>query len=264
MKSLQITTVNGVITAPVMKTEPYEYGNLKGDLVTLLVENYGTTQPFFCSGGLTADGITERSQLSGIPKEYVNKQGKDFNWGLYGQDVTPQKKLVNAFVQQFKEFQKQGRGLYISSKAKGSGKTMLACCLANEVMKRYDLSIKFINAPDYVDLERSKLDSDREKKKKILGSSLLILDDIGAEATDQDWVNSIIFRLVDYRRVNILPTIFTSNFELDKLKCDERTVDRITEISTEIRMPEVRIRRQKAKKSNDEFIQYVMQKNNEK
>ena len=141
---------------------------------------------------------------------------------------------------------------------------MLACCLANEVMKRSDLSIKFINAPDYVDLERSKLDSDREKKKKILGSSLLILDDIGAEATDQDWVNSIIFRLVDYRRVNILPTIFTSNFELDKLKCDERTVDRITEISTEIRMPEVRIRRQKAKKSNDEFIQYVMQKNNEK
>lgn len=115
--------------APVMKTEPYEYGNLKGDLVTLLVENYGTTQPFFCSGGLTADGITERSQLSGIPKEYVNKQGKDFNWGLYGQDVTPQKKLVNAFVQQFKEFQKQGRGLYISSKAKDQGKPCLPAAL---------------------------------------------------------------------------------------------------------------------------------------
>lgn len=247
-----------------IKAETYEYGRLKGNLVTLLVENYGVTQPFFCPCGLTADGITERSQLSGIPKEYVNKQGKDFNWELYGQDTTPQKQLVNAFVQQFKEFRKQGRGLYISSKTKGSGKTMLACCLANEVMKRNDLSIKFISAPDYVDLERSKLDSDREKKRKIMDSGLLILDDIGAEATDQDWVNSIIFRLVDYRRVNILPTIFTSNYELDKLKCDERTVDRVAEISTEIYMPEVPIRRQKARKSSDDFIQYVMQKNNDK
>lgn len=40
-------------------------------------------------------------------------------------------------------FRKQGRGLYIYSNTKGSGKTLLACCLANEVLKKQDVSVKF-------------------------------------------------------------------------------------------------------------------------
>ncbi len=35
---------------------------------------------------------------------------------------------------------------------KGSGKTMLACCIVNEVLKEFDIPVKFISMPEYIEL----------------------------------------------------------------------------------------------------------------
>ncbi len=50
-----------------------------------------------------------------------------------------------------------GNGLYIFSKTKGTGKTMLACVLANELIKKSDacgLNVKYVTAQGYIEMIR--------------------------------------------------------------------------------------------------------------
>ena len=48
-------------------------------------------------------------------------------------------------------FQREGRGLYFYSDTKGSGKTMIACAVANEILKTHDISVKFTSVTDYIE-----------------------------------------------------------------------------------------------------------------
>lgn len=189
-----------------------------------------------------------------MPKEYMSKTGRDFNWDIYGEDTSMQKKIVNAFVEKFGNFLKTGKGLYIYSATKGSGKTMLACCLANEVLKRRDIKVKFTSVIEYIELVRDKSEIARDKMHEILDATLLIVDDIGATIEDKEWISNSIFRLVNRRYENILPTIYTSNVPIEKLKCGDRVVSRITEQSIALVMPEKSIRKEKAERYNEEFL----------
>lgn len=95
-----------------------------GVLVEYLVENYGQSADFFVPDGAILDGqIDSRRVRSGMPVEYMSKDGKDFDWGQYSEDVEIQKRIANAFVYSFATFRKQGRGLYIYSSTKGKNIT---------------------------------------------------------------------------------------------------------------------------------------------
>lgn len=159
----------------------------KGVLVEYLVDKYGQSADFFISDGAILDGqIDSRRARSGMPVEYMSKDGKDFDWGQYSEDVEIQKRIANAFVYSFATFRKQGRGLYIYSNTKGSGKTLLACCLANEVLKKQDVSVKFTTVADYIELVRSsKNEAVKEQMNAIMNTGLLIIDDIGATKEDK-------------------------------------------------------------------------------
>lgn len=91
----------------------------------------------------------------------------------------------------------------------------------------------------------------------LLDAGLLIFDEIGAIEESRDWISNAIFRLVDYRYTHILPTIYTSNIEIDKLKCDERAKDRIFELSYKIHMPEESIRRLRAERRRSELMEQI-------
>ena len=226
-------------------------------LVVYDVENYGETQPFWYPDG-TVPGTEQRRNQSMIPTEYVYKTARDFQWDIYGENVKIQKQIINAFIVNFREFERQGRGLYIYSKTKGSGKTMLACCLCNEIIERYGIPVKFISVPDFVELIKDKREESKEKADSLYQARLLVLDDIGAQTGKQEWIDNALFRLVDYRKREFLPTIFTSNCDSEQLKMDDRTVDRIVSISTDVKMPERSIRREKAAELNRKFIQGLL------
>ena len=193
--------------------------------------------------------MDERKRRSGMPIEYVYKQAGSINWELYGEDCTIQKSTANAFVRKFDEFRKQGRGLYISSETKGSGKTLLACVLANEILKKRDISVKFITVPDYITLV-SQRDEMSLQRENIKNADLLILDDIGAQLENKDWINTALFQLINRRHTDLLPTIFTSNFTMEQLRMDERIKDRIHAMSVPVFMPEKNIRWQQTEKMN--------------
>ena len=89
-------------------------------------------------------------------------------------------------------------------------------------------------------------------------AELLILDDIGAE-TRKEWVDTELFRLIDYRYSNQKVTIFTSNVPIDELKLNERIIDRIYSMCINVDLPEKSIRTMQAKERNTEFLKGVVQ-----
>ena len=194
-----------------------------------------------------------------MPVEYVYCTGKSIDWGKYGtENITPQKNIVNAFVINFRAFQREGRGLYFYSSTKGSGKTMIACAVANEILKSNDISVKFIGVTDYVELVKERDENSREYLKSILEAGLLILDDVGAQVENKDWITTALFRLIDRRYVNHLPTIFTSNIRMEDLKTDPRISDRIYAVSVPVIMPEINVRRQTADSHTKEFLKSIL------
>lgn len=219
------------------------------------------TQDIFISDGTIQDSrLDERRSRSGMPLEYVYCTGKSIDWGKYGnEDISKQKKIVNAFVINFEMFQREGRGLYFYSETKGSGKTMIACAVANEILKTHDISVKFINVTDYIELVKAKDDASRGNIKAILEAGLLILDDVGAQVENKEWITTALFRLIDRRYTNHYPTIFTSNVRMEGLKTDSRISDRIYAVSVPVVMPEVDVRRQIADKHTKEFMRTIMQ-----
>lgn len=250
------TCLEGVITGIIrINTE-----DMKGNLEEYTLDGYGSTQMFWYPDDEMADGRIERRRTrSLIPPEYVYKVVSDFKWSKYNENTEAQKKIANSFVTCFADYRKEGRGLFISSKTKGSGKTMLACCLANEVMKRYDTSIKFITVPEYIELVTERTEAAKECRKMLKECGVLILDDIGMESEKQDWITNAVFRLVDFRDKNVLPTIYTSNYEMDKLPGDARIVDRIIGHSVPIKMPEFSVRRTQAVEKTGAFLKQVLQ-----
>lgn len=221
------------------------------------IEDYGEAT-YSMKQAYSAAGF--RQAMSMMPFEYIDKTAQDFKWDLYGTDAPEEiKRLVNAFIVNFEKFRKAGKGLYIHSETRGSGKTLLACCLLNEVVKRYDLSVKFISVLEYLELTKKGYASEEDKKERdgILRTSVLVLDEIGVEVS-KDWVNTTLYRLIDFRYSNKLITIVTSNLPIDDLKIDGRIKDRLNAMCIPVHMPEYSVRSQKAKEENTEFLKSVM------
>lgn len=252
--------------ATVTKVEEIKTETISGFLIYHRYEDIGyCTQAVFLEDGTILDSrLDERRSRSGMPLEYVYCTGKSIDWDKYGsENIVPQKNIVNAFVVNFRMFQREGRGLYFYSNTKGSGKTMIACAVANEILKTYDISVKFINVTDYIELVKAKDDNSRECVKAILEAGLLILDDVGAQVENKDWIATALFRLIDKRYTNRYPTIFTSNVRMEDLKTDSRISDRIYAMSVPVIMPEINVRRQIADRHTKEFLKDILSEDRE-
>lgn len=247
--------------ATVIKVEELKTESVNGRLISHKYTDVGyETQAIFLEDGTVLNSaIDERRNRSGMPVEYMGCTAKSVDWSKYDPENTePQKRIINAFVVKFKEFQREGRGLYFCSATKGSGKTMIACALANEVLKTNDISVKFINVSDYIELIKAKDNGSRERVESILDAGLLILDDIGAQVEDKDWITAALFRLIGTRYANHHSTIFTSNVRMENLKIDQRIADRIYAVSVPVMMPEVNVRKELADKATRKFLRSVL------
>lgn len=222
------------------------------------VQDYGET--VFSKEPVATDGRF-RSARSMMPFDQLDKRAKDFDWNLYGdnnQDVEKGRKLANAFVLNFQKFRRAGKGIYLHSSTKGTGKTYLSYCLANEVMERYDVNVKFTSVLEYLDLTKKGYSSaaDKEEKDGIVRATVLILDDIGVEVS-KEWVNTMLYQLINYRYANKLITIITSNYSIEQLKVDDRIKDRINAMCLPLHIPEVSIRAMETDRENSKFIKDV-------
>lgn len=196
-----------------------------------------------------------RQDKSMIPFEFMGLSGKDFDWSKYKTDITEPRSIVNKYIISYAGFKEKGIGLYICSAAKGSGKTMLACCLANEIIKRYHGTVKFINVLDFLEMIK-KAGAEGDNLQQLYEASLLIIDDIGVQ-TSKDWSDSALYRLINDRYVNKRPTIYTSNIPIEQLKMDDRIVDRIDSTTCMVNLPDEAIRKQERQQEKKKLLDSI-------
>lgn len=188
-----------------------------------------------------------------MPPEYMNLTGKDFDWTKYGSDISERKGVVQKFIMNYENFQDKNMGLYIYSGTKGSGKTMLACCILNEISKRYVGSVKFINALDFLEMTKKGFNYDKPDVEALYMAKVLVIDDIGVQL-EKEWINTVFYRLINSRYQNGKVTIYTSNMPINDLKMDDRIIDRIESTSFEVHLPEVPIRQQMRRAEKEKMM----------
>ncbi len=206
---------------------------------------------------LTKEESEFRKVRSMIPFNFIGLKGKDFNWEIYGMDIKKAKGYVNNFILKFEQFREHGMGLYIYSATKGSGKTMLSCCILNEISDRYPVSVKFINALDLLEMTKQGYKGDEpEELKPLYTCSVLVIDDIGVQMA-KDWINTVFYRLINVRYTDHLVTIYTSNMATEALKMDERIVDRIGSTTYLVELPEVPVRHMKQEQEKEKIFRKI-------
>ncbi len=210
---------------------------------------------------LAASGVTPKETefrriRAMMPFEFLNMIAKDFCWSKYKSDIADAKKMVNQYIMQYEQFRNKGIGLYIYSGTKGSGKTMLACCLINEIAKRYKGSIKFINVLDFLDMTKKGFNGESEENAYIRKAGLLVLDDIGVQMS-KEWIDTVFYQLINDRYVNRLPTVYTSNVPIESLRMDDRITDRIESTTFVVKLPEESVRRNIRAQEKQEFLKKI-------
>lgn len=197
-----------------------------------------------------------RKERSMMPFDFLDVTGKDFDWAKYQADTSGEKKLVNQYIMKYQAFRASGMGLYIYSGAKGSGKTMLACCILNEIAKRYVGSVKFVNSLDFLEITKKGYQGSSEEVNALYEAGLLVIDDIGVQMS-REWTDTVFYRLINERYTNRKPTIYTSNIPVEGLKMDDRITDRIESTTYLLRLPDESIRKILRRKEKDELLRKI-------
>jgi DNA replication protein DnaC len=101
----------------------------------------------------------------------------------------------------------------------GCGKTHLAAAIANEVTAG-GRSALFITAPDLLDSLRHSYSAEagafEQRFERIRRTPLLILDDFGTQNATE-WAREKLFQILNFRYINHLPTVLTTNLALDEI-----------------------------------------------
>lgn len=192
----------------------------------------------------------ERLKFAEIPKMYKDFTMQDLKSTAYRKSesravFSQAGQLVSDWLRRLPEESGKGNGLYLFSNAKGSGKTMTVCCLANEIMKRYGKNVKFTTSLRILDEIKYTWGDRGNTEGKLIEdlarTEILIIDDFGADS-GKDWINERFYSIINGRYVDRKITIFTSNCRISELKYDERITNRILERSLEIPFPEESVR----------------------
>lgn len=138
-------------------------------------------------------------------------------WSFDNDDMA-NPKITNAmknYVKNFKDLRSQGKGLLLYGNC-GSGKTFAACEVANALIdKGYP-----VLATNFARLTNT-IQGMYEGKQRYIDSlnqfDLLIIDDLGAERSSE-FMQEMIYNIIDNRYRAGLPMIITTNLSIDKIK----------------------------------------------
>ena len=171
--------------------------------------------------------------------------------------------IAKNYVKEYEQMKKENIGLLFCGTV-GSGKTYLACCIANALIEEYMIRVKIRNFAQIInDLQKSGFDLDKnEYIESLTNVSVLILDDLGIER-DTSYAQEQVYNIVNSRYLKQKPTIFTTNLPYEKIQNSddgveyERIYSRIIEMCIPIKVmgEDFRKRLQKEKlKQNKERL----------
>lgn len=181
--------------------------------------------------------IQQRLAGSGIPRRFIDKMVQNY------QAETPQQQYnvgrIREYAREFISGSHSGRNLALIGNS-GTGKTHLACAVANHVMRNCGGTARFLSISDLNRLirESKRFDatvSESEMIDTLASHDLLVIDEIGIQSgTDAE--SRAVFDVFNERYQRMVPTIFLSNLSLDDFQAalGMRIIDRIKEGGGEI------------------------------
>lgn len=208
--------------------------------------------------------MNNRLKFAEIPESFQDTRIKDFNLSVYKSRESKKKietawKVINYWLHHFESMQEEGMGLYLHSKAKGSGKTKMVISIANELIYEKKIQVKFATSLQILNEIKATWDKNDSSisESKLLDflstTKVLIIDDFGMEKF-KDWIDDKFNGIINDRYNAKKITIFTSNESLEMLKYDDRIKNRILERTFQIPFPEESIREVIAKQNMMELI----------
>lgn len=182
---------------------------------------------------LDGAGRAGYAQVGGMTRERLAEhQFRNFDVRAPGLRIEERESL-EAALRASMAFADDPRGWLTLQGANGCGKTHLACAIANRALAN-GIGVFFAVVPDLLDYLRASFAPGKEAPydelfDRIRNAGLLILDDLGAQATTQ-WAQEKLYQVVNYRHVAGLPTVVTTDQPIDALQAAHpRIVARIAD-----------------------------------
>lgn len=218
--------------------------NLCSDRGIIIKDDYAVVCP--CT---KQKAILNKYKSAQVSQKMLSYNFESFDLDYYSQNHIDQikrvsfRQLAQSALDGAKRFVEQaikGRGAdgLLFSGPVGSGKTFLVASIANSLME-HGKEVLFVVVPDLLDEIRATYDStkgseDIKEQELVDGArkvEILILDDLGAH-NYTEWTRNKIYSIINYRINNNLPTIITTNLDLEELEdyVGERTTSRIIQM----------------------------------
>lgn len=170
------------------------------------------------------------------------------NWTFKNDDGKNPKlsEAMKNYVNNFTDFKKEGKGLLLFGTV-GTGKTYLAACIANCLIDK-DYRVLMTNFARLTNQIQGMFDGKQEFIDSFNRYSLLIIDDLGAERKSE-FMQEMVFNIIDSRYRSGLPFIITTNLTMDEIKKPQeigysRIYDRILERCFPVEVSGISRRRQ--------------------
>lgn len=153
------------------------------------------------------------TELSHLTFENFQPRGR---MGLYPQEANS----IELAYHQAKVFAENLQGWLFLQGGYGCGKTHLAAAIANFAVQM-GIPALFITVPDLLDSLRFTLaekdNSFEDYFNEIRQIDLLILDDLGTQNATP-WAQEKLFQIINYRYINRLPLVVTTNLRLEQIE----------------------------------------------
>lgn len=214
--------------------------------------------------------LNDLRNYANIPRIYENTRLKDIKCEYKNDNEYKQNILIaSQFVKSFENL--EGKGLYFWSKTRGSGKTMMAAAICNEILKSNEgrnigqfKTVRFATMAFMLDKVRSSFtksesewqDEGRRYLGKIKSCDLLVIDDFGIEKVTE-WAEEQIYEIINERYVNKKSTIVTSNLPVEELPHDSRVKSRLNERNISIHYPEESVREKMARLKQEKPLEWL-------
>ncbi len=210
---------------------------------------FGRLEPCACRSAEIIDGARQRlfelshlDRLSHLTFENFDIQGNKNAKFMMPQDMNS----LQLAKEEAESFVRTHQGWLLLEGGYGCGKTHLAAAIANFAVSTGTPTL-FITVPDLLDMLRFAF-SDPEttfeaRFEEIRNANLLILDDFGTQNATA-WAQEKLFQIINYRYINKLPTVITTNLMLDEIESrirsrlqDDEFVKHITITAPDYRRP---------------------------